>query len=123
MSIGLDHTIVWCRDRAVSASFIVGILGLELGEQDEHFLLLRLDNGVTLDFATAQDPVTPQHYAFLVSDDDFDAALTRLREDGVAYWADPFHHEPHRTNRLHGGRGVYFADPDGHNMELLTRTE
>jgi catechol 2,3-dioxygenase-like lactoylglutathione lyase family enzyme len=123
MPVCLDHTIVWCRDRSVSVHFLAEILGLEVGEEIEDvFLPLRLGNAVTLDYATATDVVTPQHYAFVVGDDDFDAAFARLRAAGVAYWADPFHTQPNRTNQLHGGHGLYFADPDGHNMELLTRS-
>ncbi|MHC1562128.1 VOC family protein [Actinomycetospora sp. C-140] len=122
MSIGLDHTIIWSSDPAISARFLADLLGLEVRDDDEFFLQLHLGNGVTLDYGPASEAVTPQHYAFLVGDDEFDAAFGRLRRAGVAFWADPFHAEPGRINQLHGGLGVYFADPDGHNMELLTRS-
>jgi catechol 2,3-dioxygenase-like lactoylglutathione lyase family enzyme len=82
---------------------------------------LRLGNGVTLDYADGSD-IRTQHYAFRVSEDEFDAAFARLRGAGVEYYADPFHEEPGRINHWNGGRGLYFADPDDHNMELLTRS-
>jgi catechol 2,3-dioxygenase-like lactoylglutathione lyase family enzyme len=120
MSVELNHTIVWARDREASAEFLAGILGLPLGPVAGPFRQLRVANGVTLDFATA-DEVHEQHYAFLVGDEEFDTAMARLAADGTAYWADPFHLRPGEINHELGGRGVYFADPGGHNMELLTR--
>ena len=120
MSVELNHTIVCVTDREKSAEFLAGILGLRTEPVDGPFVPIRLANGVTLDFLTV-DEVTGQHYAFLVGEDEFDAAMARLRESGTAYFADPFHRQPDEINHLHGGRGVYFADPDGHNMELLTR--
>ncbi|MEA5361142.1 VOC family protein [Amycolatopsis sp., V23-08] len=121
MSVELNHTIVWATDREASAEFLAGILGLPVGPVDGPFRPLPVANGVTLDFATAEGKVHGQHYAFLVGDREFDAALSRLRVAGVAFWADPFHRMPGEINHEAGGRGVYFADPDGHNMELLTR--
>jgi catechol 2,3-dioxygenase-like lactoylglutathione lyase family enzyme/ketosteroid isomerase-like protein len=116
----LNHTIVPSRDKAASADFLAGILGLPVGEPLGPFVPVQLSNGVTLDFMTVED-VPSQHYAFLVGEDEFDAAFARIRETGGEYWADPGHHQPHQINHLEGGRGVYFADPDGHNLELLTK--
>jgi catechol 2,3-dioxygenase-like lactoylglutathione lyase family enzyme len=116
----LDHTIVWSTDRARSAAFLAHVLGLEVGAPVEPFLPVRLGNGVTLDFAEQPQAPAVQHYAFRVSEEQFAAAFGRLVEAGVPYWADPLHRRPGEVNRMNGGRGVYFADPDGHNMELLT---
>jgi catechol 2,3-dioxygenase-like lactoylglutathione lyase family enzyme len=114
----LDHTIVWTTDRARGAEFLAHVLGLDVGAPTGPFLPIRLGNGVTLDYAVGSP--TPQHYAFRVSEAAFDAAFARIRAAGIAYWADPEHDRPGELNRMNGGRGFYFADPDGHNMELLT---
>jgi catechol 2,3-dioxygenase-like lactoylglutathione lyase family enzyme len=115
----LDHTIVWSRDPARSAAFLAHVLGVEVGARTGPFRPIRLGNGVTLDFAQGPEPAA-QHYAFRIGDDAFDAAFARIRAAGIEYWADPLHQEPGRLNDMGGGRGLYFADPDGHNMELLT---
>ena len=122
MSVELNHTIVCVTDREKSAEFLAGILGLTADPVSGPFVPVRLGNGVTLDYLHVE-AVTSQHYAFLVGDDDFDAAMARLEAGGVTYWADPFHERAGEVNGLNGGRGVYFEDPDGHNMELLTRGE
>jgi catechol 2,3-dioxygenase-like lactoylglutathione lyase family enzyme len=124
VSAELNHTIVWAHDKTASAEFLAGILGVAADRPNGPFVPVRLSNNVTLDFADADagaGDVRGQHYAFLVSDEDFDAAFARLRAAGITYWADPMHQQPGGINHWGGGRGVYFADPDGHNMELLTR--
>lgn len=121
MTVTFDHTIVWAGDKSATASLLAHVLGLEVGEPDGPFLPIALGNGVTLDVADAPGPVASQHYAFAVDDADFDAAFDRLRALGVPYWADPFHRRPHEIHREGDARGVYFADPGGHNMEILTR--
>jgi catechol 2,3-dioxygenase-like lactoylglutathione lyase family enzyme len=83
--------------------------------------VVELDNGVSLDFAAADGPIQPQHYAFLISEVDFDAVFGRIRERGLEYWADPGRYRPGEINHNDGGRGVYFADPDGHYLEVITR--
>ena len=120
MSAELNHTIVWARDKQASAGFLASILGVAVGAPDGPFIPVRLANKVTLDYGEARD-IRGQHYAFLVSEDEFDAAFARIRAAGVSYWADPRHGQPGEINHRSGGRGVYFEDPDGHNMELLTR--
>jgi len=121
MTIELNHTIVRARDKHASATFLAGILDIDVQPQWGPFLPVELGNGVGLEYLEVGDqPVQPQHYAFLVSDDVFDSAFARIRADGLAHWADPFHEHPDRINHDHGGRGVYFDDPDGHSMELLT---
>ena len=116
----LDHTIVWATDRARSAEFLAHVLGLPVGEPTGSFLPIRLGNGVTLDFARSSDKPMPQHYAFRIGEDEFDAAFARITAAGITYWADPGHTRPGELNSVNGGRGCYFADPDDHNMELLT---
>ncbi|MCR6482365.1 VOC family protein [Amycolatopsis sp. OK19-0408] len=120
MSVELNHTIVCVTDRERSAEFLAGILGLATEPVDGPFVPIRLANGVTLDYLRVEH-VTTQHYAFLVGEAEFDAALARIAEAGLTYWADPFHERPGEIGGTGGGRGVYFADPDGHNMELLTK--
>jgi catechol 2,3-dioxygenase-like lactoylglutathione lyase family enzyme len=116
----LDHTIVWSSDATRSAAFLAHVLGVEVGARTGPFLPIRLGNAITLDFADGPPGPAVQHYAFRVSEDAFDAAFERIRGAGIEYWADPLHREPGRLNDMNGGRGLYFADPDGHNMELLT---
>ncbi|MCC9309524.1 VOC family protein [Kitasatospora sp. RB6PN24] len=121
-SIQLNHTAVCASDRQRSAEFLAGILGLEIGAPFGPFLPIDLGNGVTLDFYEVRDqPIQSQHYAFLVPDDQFDTMISRLEAAGVTYYADPHQTEPGKVNDWFGGHGAYFADPDGHNMEILTR--
>jgi catechol 2,3-dioxygenase-like lactoylglutathione lyase family enzyme len=121
VSVQLNHTIVSCRDQERSASFLTGILGLQAPVRFAHFLVVAADNNVSLDFAETTGPIAPQHYAFLVGEEDFDAAFGRIRDQGVRYWADPGRAQPGVINHRDGGRGVYFDDPDGHVLEILTR--
>ena len=117
----LNHTIVWCSDKRRSAEFLTDILGLPPARPFFHFLVVELKNGVSLDYYQKDGPVSPQHYAFLVSDEEFDTGFARLQEQRLAYWADPARSKPGEINHHFGGRGVYFADPDEHLMELITR--
>ncbi|MFF5250736.1 VOC family protein [Streptomyces leeuwenhoekii] len=121
MTIELNHTIVAAHDKEASARFLAGLLGLEVGPTYGPFLPVEIPNGVTLDFLDTEGEITPQHYAFLVSEDDFDVIFARVREAGLTYWADPYRNRPGEINHNDGGRGVYFDDPDGHRLELLTR--
>lgn len=122
MAVQLNHTIVQATDKKVSAEFLAGLLGLEVQAQFGPFLPVVAANDVTLDFADAGGAdIAPQHYAFLVSDDEFDAIFGRIQEAGLTYWADPMRQQPGEINRRDGGRGVYWADPDDHSMEILTR--
>lgn len=117
----LDHTIVWCTDKRRSAGFLTDILGLPPARAFFHFLVVDLKNGVSLDYYQKDGPVSPQHYAFLVSDEEFDAGFERIESLGLTYWADPARTKAGEINRHFGGRGFYFVDPDGHLMELITR--
>lgn len=120
MTIELNHTIVRAHDKRAAAEFLAGILGLTAGPEFGPFVPIELDNGVSLDYMDASD-FQPQHYAFLVSDDAFDAAFARIRAADIEFYADPDHHQPGQVNHRWGGRGFYFLDPDRHNLELLTR--
>ncbi|MEU1801176.1 VOC family protein [Streptomyces sp. NPDC019937] len=122
MNIQLNHTAVYASDRQRSAAFLATVLGLEAGAPFGPFLPVDLGNGVTLDYYEKRDePIQPQHYAFLVPEEWFDGMIARLEAAGVTYYADPHHTEPGKVNDLFGGRGAYFEDPDGHNMEIMTR--
>lgn len=121
MGAQLNHTIVWSSDRARSARFLAEMLGRPAPSTFGHFEVVELDNAVTLDFADLAGPIQQQHYAFLIGEDDFDAVLARIRQKGVPHWADPMRSRPGAINHNDGGRGVYFADPDDHLMEVITR--
>src|SRR5262245_12939184 len=121
MSVQLNHPIVWCRDKERSATFLAEILGRKTPTRFGPFLVVEADNGVSLDFHDSHPPIAPQHYAFLIGEDDFDDIFDRIRERGLGYWADPFRTRPGEINHNDGGRGVYFEDPDGHLIEILTR--
>ncbi|MFJ5829258.1 VOC family protein [Streptomyces sp. NPDC093089] len=121
MPVDLNHTIVHARDNRESAEFFVDLLGLEITSEWGPFVAVALNNGVTLDFATVPaDRITPQHYAFLVSEEEFDAAYAKIRQRGIEHYADPHRKQPGAINHHDGGRGVYFMDPAGHAMELIT---
>ncbi|NUR43559.1 MAG: VOC family protein [Streptomyces sp.] len=121
MSVQLNHTIVHARDNRESAEFFAGLLGLEITTEWGPFIAIALSNGVTLDFATIPaEKITPQHYAFLISEEEFDAAYAKIRERGIEHYADPMRQQPGTINHHDGGRGVYFMDPSGHAMELIT---
>ncbi|HEV8555540.1 MAG TPA: VOC family protein [Actinophytocola sp.] len=120
MAVQLNHTIVAARDRHVSAAFLAEILGLPAPKSWGPFVMVEVDNDITLDFMDA-DEVTSQHYAFLVSETEFDEIFGRIRERDLPYWADPFHQRAGEINTNDGGRGVYWEDPNGHNLEIITR--
>jgi catechol 2,3-dioxygenase-like lactoylglutathione lyase family enzyme len=122
MTIQLNHTIVAARDKAAAAEFVAGMLGLEVGAPFGPFLPVETANGVTLDFMDAgSKAIAPQHYAFLASEEEFDAIFARIQQARVPFYADPAHQEAGEINHLHGGRGVYFDDPNGHKLEIITR--
>src|SRR5262245_25870415 len=106
MSIQLNHTIVWCRDQARSASFLTHMLGLAPARRFGPFLVVEVDNGVSLDFHEIDGPISSQHYAFLIGEDDFDAVYSRIIERGLSHWADPARRVS-GINHNDGGRGVY----------------
>lgn len=121
MSIDLNHTIVHARDSLASATFLAEILGLKAPVRFGPFHGVELDNGVTLDFIQTDEVVLIEHYAFLVSEEEFDRIFGRIRERGLPYWADPAHQQPDHINHHDGGRGVYWNDLNGHYLEIITR--
>jgi catechol 2,3-dioxygenase-like lactoylglutathione lyase family enzyme len=121
MAAQLNHTIVSVRDKHESATFLAEILGLDEPTPYGPFLVVRVDNDVSLDFADDHGPINPQHYAFLVTEDDFDEIFGRIRARGLSYWADPGRHRRGEINTNDGGRGVYWEDPSGHFLEIITR--
>ncbi len=121
MPIQLNHTIVHARDSLASATFLADMLGLAAPVSFGPFHGVALDNGVTLDFLTHDGDILVEHYAFLVSEKEFDVIFGRIQQRGLPYWADPGHQQAGQINRNDGGRGVYWNDPDGHYLEILTR--
>jgi catechol 2,3-dioxygenase-like lactoylglutathione lyase family enzyme len=121
MTVELNHTIIWSSDQKVSSAFFAEMLGLPEPEQFSHFDVVTVSNGVSLDFADKAGAITRQHYAFLVSEGEFDAIMGRIEERGLAYWADPARKKEGEINHHDGGRGVYFEAPDGHLLEAITR--
>jgi catechol 2,3-dioxygenase-like lactoylglutathione lyase family enzyme len=122
MAVQLNHTIVNVRDKDESARFLAAdILGLPAPTRYGPFVVVQVDNNVSLDFADDHGPVRPQHYAFPVSEEEFDQILARIVERRLTYWADPFHRQSNRINTNDGGRGLYWDDPDGHSLEIITR--
>ena len=121
MAIELNHTIVAARDRRAAAQFVADVLGRPAPVSFGPFMVVELDNGISLDFADfmSEAEVVTQHYAFLISEDEFDAVSQRLRERGLRTWADPGRRTP-GFNTNDGGRGLYFDSPEGHNLEVLT---
>ena len=121
MAVQLNHTIVHARNKRASSTFLSEILGLPAAVPFGPFLGVQTENGVTLDFIETDQPFEKQHYAFLVSEEEFDAIFGRIRARGMSYWADPGKSKSGETYTHNGGRGVYFEDPDAHLLEILTR--
>jgi catechol 2,3-dioxygenase-like lactoylglutathione lyase family enzyme len=120
MPVHLNHTIVAARDKRESAAFLADVLGLEPPTTYGPFSVVELGNGVSLDFMD-DEVAQPRHYAFLVTEDEFDEIFGRIRARGLRYWADPFQQHPGEINTRDGGRGVYWQDPNGHVLEIITR--
>src|SRR3954471_15024107 len=122
MAVELNHTIVHAQDRMKSAQFMSDILGLPQPKPFGPFLVVDAANGVSLDFIEAEDDeIIVEHYAFLVSEAEFDEIFGRIQERGLPYWADPARQQAGQINRHDGGRGVYWQDPNDHVLEIITR--
>jgi catechol 2,3-dioxygenase-like lactoylglutathione lyase family enzyme len=121
MAIELNHTIVHARDKRQSADFLAEIMGLPAPVAFGPFLAVQTANGVTLDFMETVEVVLTEHYAFLVSESEFDQIFARIRGRDLPYWADPGRTERNQINRRDSGRGLYFEDPSGHLLEIITR--
>lgn len=120
MTIQLDHTIVPAHDKVESARFFARIFGLSYDGPMSHFAPVRINDSLTLDFDDADD-FERHHYAFKVSDAEFDEIFGRIQEEGLVYGSVPGSMEDMEINHRRGGRGVYFRDPNGHSLEILTR--
>ncbi|MEO8717044.1 MAG: VOC family protein [Burkholderiales bacterium] len=121
MAVKLNHTIVHARDKRVSADFYSSVFGFAEPVPFGPFLDVVTANEVTLAIQEAEDKIHVQHYAFLVSEAEFDQIFGRVKARGLDYWADPGRHEPGGINTRFGGRGVYFEDPGGNLLEIITR--
>ena len=120
MAVRLNHTIVSARDRDASARFLIEILGLQAPLVLEPFVVVQVGD-TSLDFIHTDKDITAQHYAFLVSEVEFDEIFARIRQRGLTYWADPGRKQSGEINGWDDGRGVYFDDPNGHLLEVITR--
>jgi catechol 2,3-dioxygenase-like lactoylglutathione lyase family enzyme len=121
MNAELNHTIVWCQDKQKSSAFLVEVLGLEPPVPFGPMLVVALGNRVSLDFYESEGQIAMQHYAFLVPDADFEQVFNRVKQRGIRYWADPGRTRAMELYEHNGGRGLYFQDPDGHLLEVMTR--
>ena len=120
MAISLNHTIIAARDREKSAAFLTQILGLPAHTVAGPFAIVQVGS-TSLDFVETDSKIQSRHFAFLVSEAEFDEIYERIRERRLPYWADPFRREAGRTNTYDDGRGLYFDDPSGHLLEIITR--
>jgi catechol 2,3-dioxygenase-like lactoylglutathione lyase family enzyme len=120
MPVDLDHIIVHATDPRRSATALAELLGVPVLPDWGPFVRVQTSNRVTLDYMRDDPPFTAQHCALLVDDETFDAAHRRLLDAEIPIYADPWRRQPGEINHLYGGRGVYFDDPDGHLMELIT---
>ncbi|MFC0546330.1 VOC family protein [Kutzneria chonburiensis] len=122
MPVTFNHTIIPCRDREATARFYRDLFELPEAPSWGPFTNIQMSDGVLIQFAAPPlDEIQMHHYAFLVDDELFDRARQRLLDQGVRTWADPFQQQPDKINTEHGGRGVYFFDPAGHGLEMITR--
>jgi catechol 2,3-dioxygenase-like lactoylglutathione lyase family enzyme len=122
MTVKLNHTIVAARDHEKSALFLTEVLGIGAPVRLGPFAVVTVGDQLTLDFMKTEGDVTSQHYAFLVSETEFDEIFARIKARQLPYWADPSQSKPAEINRWDDGRGVYFEDPNGHLLEILTRS-
>jgi len=121
MSVDFNHTIVWSRDSKASARFLADVLGLPPPKTWGAFEVVTTANRVNVDFMDKEGKIDGEHYAFLVSEAEFDQIFNRIMEKGLAHWADPGRTKAGEVNHHDGGRGVYLDDPSGHLLEIITR--
>lgn len=121
MTISLNHTIISARDKEASAAFLSEVLGLEAPKRLGHFVIVSV-GATSLDFVNGNDPIAQRHFAFLVSEDEFDQIFARIQARGLAWWADPGRKKANHINNYDDGRGLYFDDPNGHLLEIITRS-
>ena len=121
MAIHFNHTILSARDSEASAKFLTEILGLPAATRWGPFQMVTTANDANLDYMKVSGEITPQHYAFLVSEAEFDGIFKRIREQKLSYWADPGQTKEGEINRHDDGRGLYFEELNGHLIEIITR--
>jgi len=121
MNVQLNHTIVWCREKQRSSAFLTELLGLPPAIPFGPMLVVPLGNEVSLDYYENDEHISLQHYAFLLGEEQFDQAFSRVLAAGLKYWADPAKQRQEEVDTHDGGRRVYFDDPDGHLLEIMTR--
>ncbi|SEF62863.1 VOC family protein [Nitrosomonas ureae] len=119
MAITLNHTIVPCFDKVASAKFYSRVFGFEYVGVFSHFIVVRVNDTLSLDFDN-QEQFMPLHYAFKVSEPEFGTLFTRLQAEHIPYGSGPGNADDMTINHNYGGRGVYFRDPNGHLLEMLT---
>ena len=122
MAITLDHTIVPAKDKVSAAEFFAEIFGLTVKPGQGHFAQVRVNESLTLDFD--DDPEAKMHhYAFHVSEAEFEAIFGRITAKGILYGSGPFSPADGQFYTRRGGRGFYFKDPSGHLLEVMTVPE
>ncbi len=121
MAVHFNHTILSAHDSRSSAEFLADLLGLPAPTRWGPFQMVTTENGANLDYMNIDGEITPQHYAFLVSEPEFDEIFARIRERKLSYWADPGQTKQGEINRHDGGRGLYFEETNGHLIEIITR--
>jgi catechol 2,3-dioxygenase-like lactoylglutathione lyase family enzyme len=121
MAARLNHTIVAARDKNASAIFLTELLGLPAPLQLGPFAVVAVGDRLTLDYMESDDAIVSQHYAFLVEEAEFDEIFARIAQRGMPYWADPSQRQRDAINHWDDGRGLYFEDPNGHLLEIITR--
>lgn len=121
MAVALNHTIVHSHDASTGAAFLSEVFGLPAPVRFGPFLVVEATNGVSLDYMDTDEPVRGMHYAFLVTEDEFDEIFGRVQAMGLDWFADPHGEQRGEINHHDGGRGVYFQSPEGHWLEAITR--
>jgi len=122
MAIVLDHTIVPAKDKVASAKFFAEIFGLTVEPDQDHFAQVQVNKNLTFDFADEPEPQS-HHYAFHISETEFEEIFRRVKAKGLRYGSGPYNHTDGQIYTRRGGRGFYFADPNGHLLEVMTVAE
>ncbi|MGE0213008.1 MAG: VOC family protein [Parvibaculaceae bacterium] len=121
MAVHFNHTILKTHDKKASGKFLAEVLGLAAPKHWGPFEMVRTENDAFLDYMDTDGEIAAQHYAFLVSEAEFDQIFGRVRDRKLPYWADPAQEQQGEINHHDNGRGVYFEDPNGHLLEVITR--
>jgi extradiol dioxygenase family protein len=121
MKVEFNHTLIHCKNKVESANFVSELLGLPSPIPFHIFLVVQLTNGASLDFIETSEEFGPQHYAFLVGEHEFDQIYKKIKTRNIPYWADPAKKISNQINTHFGGRGLYFEEPSGNFLEIITR--